>query len=509
METIRITADLIEDRLDARYNAPSAVKIRKKIADSGLGSARICDLFNNLACGPFGSTLTSDEHEPNGEVLLIQPTNINSDLFSTDTEWRISERSRAAKQLALYPPETFLFARVGIYPHVGVLPAWVGPATIGSSIIAGECSSGIDPYFLLSFFRCAYGLPLLFAAQKVTAQPTIGTEEIGTTKVPKPRKNAQTYIGDKVRQAERLLEHARGLQAEAAAFFNLPGMDGIQLGESRAYPAASGVVDCIRLDPKFYDPGHFKLGELLRPLHPVSISELASPVTLQWEREEPEFFYLEIGELDLASGMITPSRLSTTDAPSRATTLVQPADVLVSTVRPNRKNVGLVMDVEEPLPIVASSGFSVLRFRSPEEAAFYLFWLRSDAATMQLMRWDAGSSYPAIDEGVPLKILVPRYLDDAVREKGARWHQSFQAQSSAEKLTDGAKLLVEALIEGKVTEAELGAAQEALERGDDTADRALLRRLTRHGLDVPGQPPLFPDLDALYALLAQTREAGQ
>ena len=43
-------------------------------------------------------------------------------------------------------------------------------------------------------------------------------------------------------------------------------------------------------------------------------------------------------------------------------------------------------------------------------------------------------------------------------------------------------------------------------RGDATADRALLRRLTRQGLDVPGQPPLFPDLDALYTLLAQTPE---
>ena len=58
-------------------------------------------------------------------------------------------------------------------------------------------------------------------------------------------------------------------------------------------------------------------------------------------------------------------------------------------------------------------------------------------------------------------------------------------------------------IEGKVTEAELVATQEALERGDYATDRVFLRRLSRHGLDGPGQPPLFPDLDALYALLAK------
>jgi type I restriction enzyme S subunit len=69
--------------------------------------------------------------------------------------------------------------------------------------------------------------------------------------------------------------------------------------------------------------------------------------------------------------------------------------------------------------------------------------------------------------------------------------------------------LIEALIEGKVTEAELVNAQEALERGDKTADRALLSRLTRKGVDVSGEPPLFPDLDALYALLAQTEPATE
>jgi type I restriction enzyme S subunit len=65
-------------------------------------------------------------------------------------------------------------------------------------------------------------------------------------------------------------------------------------------------------------------------------------------------------------------------------------------------------------------------------------------------------------------------------------------------------MLIEALIDGKVTETDLVAAQEALERGDNSADRALLRRLTRQGIDAPDQPPLFPDLDALYTLLAES-----
>ena len=69
------------------------------------------------------------------------------------------------------------------------------------------------------------------------------------------------------------------------------------------------------------------------------------------------------------------------------------------------------------------------------------------------------------------------------------------------KLTTAAKLLVEALIEGQVAEADLIAAQKALEAEDRTADREILSRLTRKGMDVAGEPPLFPDLDGLYNAL--------
>ena len=506
MEAHRISAQLLRHRLNADYYTREALENDDRVRRYGcvtLGSR-----FNHTDSG-YGVLPGSEEYLPAGKGIglvrggdlqlgAINPPGVNAPL-SYQTDWtmlRTGDVLLLIKGACIDSPE-----------GVGL----VGEAEAGH-IFNGSCYrirlSGYDSGFLV-----AYCLTNFFLIQKRREIANTGVsyndeDSINDYLVPNSSERVQTYVGDKVRQAERLRLRAKKLQSEAQAYFALPGMDAVRIGEFRAFRASSSVVDSIRLDPKFYDPGHFKLRDLLRPYQAVPISELAVSVSLRWAHEEPEFFYLEIGELDLGSGLVKPTRLQTVDAPSRATTLTQPGDVLVSTVRPNRKNVGLVPEIGEALPIVASSGFSTLRFRSPEEAAFYLFWLRSDAATMQLMRWDAGSSYPAIDESVPLKVLVPRYADEVVREKGARWYQSFRAQALAEQLTAAAKLLVEALIEAKVTEAELVAAQEDLERGDDAADRALLRRLTRHGLDVPGQPPLFPDIDALYALLAQTQEAN-
>jgi type I restriction enzyme S subunit len=59
--------------------------------------------------------------------------------------------------------------------------------------------------------------------------------------------------------------------------------------------------------------------------------------------------------------------------------------------------------------------------------------------------------------------------------------------------------LVEHLIEGRITEADLVAAQTALDAGDRSADREILKAL-RHS-DAPGAQPLFADVDGLYALL--------
>jgi hypothetical protein len=79
--------------------------------------------------------------------------------------------------------------------------------------------------------------------------------------------------------------------------------------------------------------------------------------------------------------------------------------------------------------------------------------------------------------------------------------QAGLAEDHSRILTTAAKLLVEALIEGAVSEADLVAAQKALEANDRSADRAILQRLTRKGMDAASEPALFPNLDALYDAL--------
>src|SRR5262249_46479690 len=157
-----VNVPLLESRLDCSYNSYTATRARDRVRRSGTTRA-LGEIARKITCGPFGSTLTADEHDPAGEVVLVQPTDISELLFSPKPGWRIASRTLREKRLPTYPGGTLLFARVGIYPHCGVLPVGLSAATISSSMIAAQLEQGNDPHYYSLFFRSAFGLPLLYA----------------------------------------------------------------------------------------------------------------------------------------------------------------------------------------------------------------------------------------------------------------------------------------------------------------------------------------------------------
>ncbi len=86
----------------------------------------------------------------------------------------------------------------------------------------------------------------------------------------------------------------------------------------------------------------------------------------------------------------------------------------------------------------------------------------------------------------------------------AHWSRE-NAIRASKQLTQTAKFLVEALIEGQLTEQQLIDAETALSQGNQNPDRSILERLKTDGLDGAGEP-LFPDLDQLYQLLEEAED---
>lgn len=152
------------------------------------------------------------------------------------------------------------------------------------------------------------------------------------------------------------------------------------------------------------------------------------------ERTDPRrwgtdsFEYIEISDIDAHTCVVYAKRIETAETPSRARKLVQPGDVLVSTVRPDRGTVGVVGPHQSGA--VCTTGLAVLRPKDIDPLT--LAWLlKTEFVTAQLMRNNVGIAYPAISEECLPNVLLPitrgelKFLEEMAREIAAQEEKTF------------------------------------------------------------------------------------
>jgi hypothetical protein len=117
-----------------------------------------------------------------------------------------------------------------------------------------------------------------------------------------------------------------------------------------------------------------------------------------------KFNYIEISDIDSETFWVHCKEVATTEAPSRARKLVHAGDILFSTVRPERRTVGVVPSHLDQS--ICSTGFAVLR---PQNINSYLLaaLLRTNFVNHQVLRNNVGIAYPAIYETCLLDIVLP------------------------------------------------------------------------------------------------------
>jgi restriction endonuclease S subunit len=116
--------------------------------------------------------------------------------------------------------------------------------------------------------------------------------------------------------------------------------------------------------------------------------------------------YIDISSINNITNEITSKvELQFEKAPSRAQQAVHKFDILVSTVRPNLKNIAIIVTDESNL--VASSGFCVLRthINSPY---YLLYSVLSNEFTEKMKEKTKGATYPAINDKDIMEFLIPK-----------------------------------------------------------------------------------------------------
>ncbi len=160
-----------------------------------------------------------------------------------------------------------------------------------------------------------------------------------------------------------------------------------------------------RFDADFYRPEYFAMINKLKNKGAVELLTVAPSIKRKFKPVENESFnYIEISQIDLATGEFDVSRIIGEEAPDRAQFVVKTDDILISTVRPIRNAITIIKGEDSNL--VCSSGFSVIH---PNSDPFYLFiYFKTNFVRLLLDRYTTATEYPAINSDDIFKI--PIYL---------------------------------------------------------------------------------------------------
>lgn len=203
------------------------------------------------------------------------------------------------------------------------------------------------------------------------------------------------------------LHHGPGELQEAVALFADARL-GTALTDGRS-ALASGLSDRSRWDAGYYTTLPPKaLERVERPLSSdVSLADIGSIVRDKVDPRrsgDEHFSYIEISDVDGDTLRVSSKLVACADAPSRARKLVRTGDVLVSTVRPERRTVGVVSSQDDGA--VCSTGFVVIRPTGIQPRLLAML-LQSPFVTAQLMRNNVGIAYPVVDESCFPSLLMP------------------------------------------------------------------------------------------------------
>lgn len=417
------TADLEVMRLDCEYYAPAFVAHARFVEAAANSQVLETPTLGNIAAlktGPFGSKLPSHLYRDGG-VPLFRVQNVVPFFPKRENLAFLDHATHEQLKASEVLPGDVLISKAGRVGDACLVTGDLGKSNITEHVIAAR-PDAIDGYLLVAALNTTFCIRQAQRHGLGTLIDYLGVEAARAFRVPIPRdKAAREKIAGKVRRAEELRRAAAAARQEiAATILELYGSVPQGSYEKHSWVAPNVLTE--RVDSWFYRAEFLRLEEFLRSRDGlVPVGQVSSQVTSRarlasWG--EPTFDYLEIGGVDPETGLISATTLRPQDAPSRAQTLVKGGDVLVSTVRPEHQNIAQLG--QQVTKAVASSGFAVLRAQSPAVGAFVRAALVLQPATMQLLRWNTGGTYPAIDHDVPLRVLIPDPGPGAMSSLGHR-----------------------------------------------------------------------------------------
>ncbi|EPP8232788.1 restriction endonuclease subunit S [Escherichia coli] len=500
----RVNSNLLEDRLDAEFYSLEQIKNHKTLQDYGV--IPLSAYCNGINVGYTGE-LTSVYRDQG--TTLYRVSDINGIFLSNDDVNYVPDDFATNNSQIWIRDNDIVFAAVGNTIGKVALKTVSIPDGVCSRalMIARPLTEKVNPSFLIAYLATKYAQKSLLRGISGSAQPVLNTPLIANLPVISAESLSQKYIGDKVRQAEQLRAWAKrlALSIEDLLTSSDDYLSACRTPEKKiTRPQLSDLSN--RLDPKYYGNKAIAVHRFTRKTG-TPLAALIKSVANGFEERS----FIENGLAYITVSEVSSGRLDAQSAPkiSKSIDVPQKAvihETCVLVVRTG--SIGTAVKVHAlDKGCAISSHLIRLEFEDEETAAAVAVFLNSSAGKVLLHKISYGAVQPQIGQEELLALNIPEYVLNEKTQCLALLNSYELAIRASKSLTVSAKNLVEALIEGQLTEQQLIQAQQALEDGDNSLDQAILSKLSAEGYAIEGATPLFSDVDELYSLLEEAAQA--
>ncbi|HHU0027864.1 TPA: restriction endonuclease subunit S [Legionella pneumophila] len=507
-------SDITTRRLDPWHYQPTFVKQLNKILsqESYYTLDEVIDTNRNIAGGatPLGSN-----YPETGTVKFYRSGEVKETFLDYDSAVFLSnEDNEKLKRSQLIEDDIVLSITGAKFGKSAVVQKYNCPGNISQhSVRFHPNKSRIDPSFLVAYLNSPTGQIVIWKEAYGGTRPAIDYPGIRSLIIPMYNLKTQKYIGDKVRQAEQLKQHTRSIKSILDELENKIPLNKVKddLKKQSIY-VDKKYIHPNRLDPDFYSQkyldydSHLSVNNSFVTLGSIA-EEFRYGASVPANYVESNIGIPFVRGNALSKNQVSPDKivfLHPSYSNDLVSTRLRKNDLLIT----RSGTVGVIAVVTEEYEGYSFGSFIIrCRINNQDFVSNYLSWfLNSWIGQEQFRRLENG----AIQQNINIEELSSIKIWKAPNNFQIKIDQLIKNYNNAinlsQKILLSSKLLVEALIEGQITEQQLIDTQNSLEAGDNSLDRDILSKITDKGFNIEGKP-VFHDIDKLYDLLEESQEA--
>lgn len=318
-----------------------------------------------IADGNYSSKYPrADEFKMEG-VPFIRANNFFNSTISDDDMLFISKEKHSELKKGHLEADDVLITTRGNIGKTVLVPKKHAGSNINAQIVLLRCKNTILPKYLLHVFKIPFVENQLMNFTTGTALKQLPVGNLRKIQIPLPPLSTQKAIAEKLDKADALRKKDKELLAQY-----------------------DELAQAVFIDV-FGDPVNNERGWEVKKVNDITL-----PIKNLGRATEPDIIqYVDISSVDnIRKRIVNSTSYKIDERPSRAQQVLKNSDILLSTVRPNLKNIAINTNED----FIGSTGFYVFRCKEIINHHFLFEFLNSDSVTSELESMVSGANYPAL-----------------------------------------------------------------------------------------------------------------